>query len=188
MDEVFTLPKPFSLNIDEARRGDPSAEEIIADLYVKLRPAMVSYIYHLIGSTRDAEDIVQIAFIQLFDQLNNKKDIRNVRGWLYKVARNFAIESVRSADRRETLFRNWFGESQQEVSSASIEQDLIQQEQIAHALAGLSEKERDCLMLRAEGLSYKEIADVLETTAKSVSVYLARGLKKFESNNEDERR
>ena len=55
----------------------------------------------------------------------------------------------------------------------------------AESLELLNEKEQRCLMLRAEGLSYQEIADVLETTAKSVSVYLARGLKKFESKNED---
>ena len=35
-------------------------------------------------------------------------------------------------------------------------------------------------MLRAEGLSYLEIAETLDISAKSVSVYLARGLKKFE--------
>jgi len=42
-------------------------------------------------------------------------------------------------------------------------------------------------MLRVEGLSYQEIADVLETSAKSVSVYLARGLKKFDSRYENKK-
>ena len=65
MDEVLTLPKPFSLNIDEIRRGNPNAEDFVTDLYVKLRPSLVSYVYHLIGSTSDAEDVVQVAFTAL---------------------------------------------------------------------------------------------------------------------------
>ena len=183
MDEVLTLPKPFSLNIDEIRRGSTNAEDFVTDLYVRLRPALMSYVYHLIGSTRDAEDVVQVAFIQLFDQLNAQVEIKNVRGWLYKVVHNLAIDLVRRADRRDTLFTQWIADY--EPDTGSIEQDLIRREQIERSLALLNEKEQRCLMLRAEGLSYQEIADVVDTTAKSVSVYLARGLKKFESKNED---
>src|SRR5258708_29327572 len=108
MDEVLSLAKPFSLNIEEIRRSSPGTEDFVTDLYVKLRPSLISYVYHLIGSTRDAEDVVQVAFIQLFDQLNAEVDIKNVRGWLYKVVHNLAIDQVRRLDRRETLFTQWF--------------------------------------------------------------------------------
>ena len=57
---------------------------------------------------------------------------------------------------------------------------MIRRQQVRQVLGGLNERERRCLMLRAEGLSYKEIGDVLEMSAKSVSVYLTRGLKKIE--------
>jgi RNA polymerase sigma factor (sigma-70 family) len=66
----------------------------------------------------------------------------------------------------------------------STENDLIVQEQITNSLQVLNEREKHCLMLRAEGLSYQEIGDVLGISQKSVSVYLARGLKKFEVRNE----
>jgi RNA polymerase sigma-70 factor (ECF subfamily) len=188
MDEVLTLPKPFSLNIDEIRRGSPSAEDFVTDLYVKLRPSLISYVYHLIGSTRDAEDVIQVAFIQLFDQLNENVEIRNVRGWLYKVVHNLAIEQVRTIGRRETLFKQWFADYERTSDPQSAEQDLIRRDSIEKSLGLLNEKEQRCLMLRAEGLSYQEIAEVVDTTAKSVSVYLARGLKKFESKNEDKQR
>src|SRR6185369_6817160 len=108
MDEVLSLPKPLSLNIDEIRRGSPSTEDFVTDLYVKLRPSLLSYVYHLIGSTRDAEDRGQVAFLQLFDQLNENVEIKNVRGWLYRVLHNLAIEQVRTLDRRESLFKRWF--------------------------------------------------------------------------------
>ena len=58
----------------------------------------------------------------------------------------------------------------------------IRKQRIAMSLGNLNERERHCLLLRAEGLSYKEIADVVGISAKAVSVYLARGLKKFEAD------
>lgn len=187
MDEILSLPKPFSINLEEIRRGNPDAEDFVTELYVKLRPSLLSYVYHLIGSTRDAEDLVHIAFLQLFDQLSQKTEIQNVRGWLYRVVHNLAIEQVRQVDRREALFKKWFTDYAEKADVPSAEQALIEREQIEKSLALLNEKEQRCLMLRAEGLSYQEIADVLETSAKSVSVYLARGLKKFESKNEDKK-
>lgn len=185
MEDVLPLPRSISLNIDDIRRGAPGPEEFVTDLYVKLRPFLLSYVYHLIGSTRDAEDVVQVAFIQLFDQLKTGVEIQNVRGWLYRVVHNLAIELVRRAGRRESLFKQWIQDYTPPIAEASAEETLIKREQIELSLSRLNEKERHCLMLRAEGLSYQEIADVIDTTAKSVSVYLARGLKKFESRNED---
>jgi RNA polymerase sigma-70 factor (ECF subfamily) len=184
---ILSLPQPFSLNLEEIRRDNPKAEDIVTDLYVKLRPTLLSYVYHLIGSTRDAEDLVQIAFLQLFDRLSQKAEIQNVRGWLYGVVHNLAIEHVRQINRRESLFKKWFSGYDEKTDALSAEESLIEREQIEKSLGLLNEKEQRCLMLRAEGLSYQEIADVLETTAKSVSVYLARGLKKFESRNEDKK-
>lgn len=179
---ILALDKPISLNIEETRPGDSKPEDVVTDLYVKLRPSLLSYVYHLIGSTRDAEDLVQIAFLQLFNHLNQNSEIRNVRGWVYRVVHNLAIEHVRQVGRRESLFNKWFSGYQEQSDALSVERELIEREQIEKSLALLNEKEQRCLMLRAEGLSYQEIADVLDTTAKSVSVYLARGLKKFESN------
>src|SRR5688572_18393910 len=123
MDETLPLPQPFSLTLDDIRRG-PGVEDVVTELYIKLRPALVSYVYHLVGSTRDAEDVVQITFIQLFDQLNANVEIRNVRGWLYKVVHNLAIEDVRRSGRRETLFNQWLVNYEWTENADSIETAL----------------------------------------------------------------
>ncbi len=104
MNETLSLPQPFSLNIDDYARRNSGSEEIVTDLYVKLRPALVSYVYHLTGATRDAEDVVQITFFQLFDRLNEGVEIPNVRGGVYRVAHNLAIDEVRQVGRRQTIF------------------------------------------------------------------------------------
>lgn len=182
MDEVLSLPKPLSLNIEELRRASPSVEDFVAEVYGVLRIPLISYVYHLLGSTRDAEDVVQVAFVRLFAQLSSGAEMRNVRGWLYCVAHNVAVEMGRSVSRRETLLRSWLPLHQE--STDTLERDVIRRDRIKKALSILSEKEYQCLMLRAEGFTYKEIAEVIGTTDVAVSGALARGLKKFESRNE----
>src|SRR6185369_13131290 len=135
MDEVLSLPKPLSLNIDEIRRGSPSTEDFVTDLYVKLRPSLLSYVYHLTGSTRDAEDLVQIAFLQLFDRLKDGEQIRNVRGWLYRVVHNLAIDEVRQVGRRKSLFERWLPGYEQERDERSAEQALIAREEMDRVLS-----------------------------------------------------
>ena len=66
------------MNKADARLGEGSNEEVVTALYEQLRPALLGYVYHLTGSARDAEDLVQIAFLQLFDQLSRRSEIRNV--------------------------------------------------------------------------------------------------------------
>jgi len=182
-DQVLPLPRALTLEEVDARRRGQSTEEVVTALYEQLRPSLLSYAYHLTGSTRDAEDLVQIAFVQLFDQLSNRSDIRNLRGWIYRAVHSLAISNARIA-RRHSVIKEWFSDVHT-VDPQTAEQELIQRQEIERALSVLGERERHCLMLRAEGLSYQEIAEVLEVSAKSVSVYLARGLKKFGTQHED---
>src|SRR6185436_6230433 len=188
MDEDQALPLPRALTLGEvdSRRGKQSKEDIVSALYEALRPSLLTYAYHLIGSTRDAEDLVQIAFLQLFDQLSYRSDIKNPRGWIFRALHSLAINNASHSARRESLIREWFADAN-EVDKSTAEDQVMKQQEIERALGLLGERERHCLLLRAEGLSYQEIAEVLEISAKSVSVYLARGLKKFEARYEDDK-
>ena len=187
MEEDFAIPLPrvLAMNEAEARRSGHDNEEVVTALYEQMRPALLGYVYHLTGSARDAEDLVQIAFLQLFDQLGRGPEIKNMRGWIYRAAHSLAVNQVSRSHRRDLLLQDWFGETaSQEIEST--EEALARREEIERALGQVTERERHCLMLRAEGLSYQEIGEVLEISAKSVSVYLARGLRKFESQDENQ--
>jgi RNA polymerase sigma-70 factor (ECF subfamily) len=180
MEEDFAISLQRVFDIEEAktRRSDHSNEELVTALYEQLRPALLGYVYHLTGSARDAEDLVQIAFLQLFDRLGRRSEISNPRGWLYRAAHSLAINHVGRSRRHDSLIKEWLGDAAPDTVD-SAEEALARREEIEQALQRVNERERHCLMLRAEGLSYQEIADVLDISAKSVSVYIARGLKKF---------
>lgn len=185
-DLVIPLPRVFAMNDVDARRSGQSNEQVVTALYEQMRPSLLGYVYHLTGSMRDAEDLVQIAFLQLFDHLGRGSSIRNLRGWVFRAAHNLAVNHVSRSRRHDSLINEWLVDRETDHTE-NAEENLARREEIERALRRVTERERHCLMLRAEGLSYQEIGDVLEISAKSVSVYLARGLKRFETqdaNNE----
>jgi RNA polymerase sigma factor (sigma-70 family) len=98
---------------------------------------------------------------------------------MYKVCRNLAIDYLRRRDRGQIVATEWKVERERKQAEATVEERMDWSEQIEILLDELNERERHCLLMRADGLSYKEIAQALEISAKAVSVYLVRGLKKF---------
>src|SRR5690349_1959556 len=102
-DRAFPLPRALSLETVDARRSEQSTEEVVTAFYEQLRPSLLSYAYHLTGSTRDAEDLVQIDFLQLFDQLGQRSDIRNLRGWIYRAVHSLAISNARVTQRDSVI-------------------------------------------------------------------------------------
>jgi RNA polymerase sigma-70 factor (ECF subfamily) len=180
---ALNLAQMFGLDSIETRRTPP-LEETIVELYATMRAPLLSYAYQVVGSSGDAEDLVQVAFLRLFDQLQRRDPIQNLRSWLYRVVHNLAIDYLRRQGKEDSAISEWTIHRALEAGPKTVEHDLIQRQRIAGSLELLNIREKRCLLLRAEGLSYKEIGDVLSISAKAVSVYLARGLKKFEVRNE----
>ena len=169
------------LSFESAAQHRPQAlEEIVAELYAAMRSPLVAYAYQVVASTGEAEDLVQVAFLRLFDHLRRRAHIQNLRSWLYRVVHNLAIDHLRRQGKEESTVTEWLKQRAVDFAPHSAEDTLIRRQRIAVSLQLLNVREKHCLILRAEGLSYKEIGDVLSISAKAVSVYLARGLKKFE--------
>jgi RNA polymerase sigma-70 factor (ECF subfamily) len=178
-EHILNLSQVFGSEQTENLRRTQQLEERIVELYVTMRPSLLGFAYHVVGSSGEAEDLVQSAFLKLFDQLKRDAQIQNLRSWLYRVVHNLAIDYVRRKGNRESVQAEWVALRSLTETAHSAEHNLIQNQRISGSLKALNERERHCLMLRAEGLSYGEIGDVLEISPKAVSVYLARGLKKF---------
>ena len=180
---ALQLAEAFTLDSVGGSRT-PALEETVVELYAAMRIPLLSYAYQIVGSTGDAEDLVQVAFLKLFDQTRRREPIQNLRSWLYRVVHNLAVDFLRHQGKEDSVLSEWAFDRALEAAPSSAEDDLIQRQLIAGSLQLLNLREKQCLMLRAEGLSYKEIGDVLSISAKAVSVYLVRGLRKFEVRDE----
>jgi len=128
-----------------------------------------------------AEDVTQEAFIKLYKHMDSITDEEMLRPWLIRVAINLARNTIRGHIRANTREENYVKESA-ELSVYSVESDYEEQagiNEIYAALNKIKEPLRSCLVLKQQGLSYKEIAGSLELNETSIGTYVARARQEF---------
>jgi len=146
----------------------------VAALYEELRMDVYRYVLTLAVPPQTAQDITQDSFVRLYEALHQGTAIQNARAWLLRVAHNLAINAVRA--------KNFSSEQltlDDAVTSESIEDRLIQEERRGRfraAIALLSVQQRACLELRAQGLRYREVAEIMGISNSAVGEFLRRAI------------
>ena len=128
-----------------------------------------------------AEDVTQEVFLRLYKNLDSIADEEMLRPWLIRVALNVARNTLRGNIRANTRDENYVKESV-DKSFFSVESDYEEQtgiNEIYRALNKVKEPLRSCLVLKQQGLSYKEIAESLSLNETSIGQYVARARKEF---------
>ena len=149
-------------------------------LFREMRKPLLRYLVCLGLSIDEAQDVVQDAFLGLHRHLSSGGSKENIRGWLFRVAHNRARNHQNSYDRR-------FGASLDPefdslLDEATPERVVLEKEkfrQMGKAIRALTDCERECLLLRAEGLRYREIGEVLEIPTSTVGDTVDRAVKKL---------
>src|SRR5271168_935379 len=149
-------------------------------LYRELRKPLLRYLVSIGLSADEAQDVVQDAFVSLHRHLASGGSQENIRSWLFRVAHNGARNRQNSYDRR-------FGKPLNPqldliAYEATPEQVVLAKEKfrrLGKAILLLTESERECLLLRAGGLRYREIAEVLGIPTSTVSDTVDRAIKKL---------
>ncbi len=137
------------------------------------------YLWRLFdGSVEDAEDCLQDTFLKAFQAYHRLRPNSNYRAWLYKIATNSALTSLKK-NRRQTDFKEDL-----DVDNASSLDEVVEQritlEQIARAVDALPEKQKSALILRKyQALSYDEIATIIGGDEGSARANVYQGLRKL---------
>ncbi len=181
------MPEPDSVARWELAAGGksrraplPTADELqVIHLFDELRPRLLRYLLGFGLPAQDAEEVIQEVFLALFQHLQRGKSRQNLRGWIFRVAHNLGLKR-RLATTRETVLG-----SQEALASIrpdpaeNPEERLLNKQRhqrLQAVLRALPEQDRCCLSLRAEGLRYRDIAEVLDISLASVSASLGRSL------------
>ena len=162
------------------RESGPTPLEIeVTDLFDQLRAPLLRYLSAFGLSAQDSEEVVQEVFLALFLHLRSDKPRTNLQAWIFRVAHNLGLKRCQAI---------------RKVSMAGIEQlapvdtALNPEEQAASrqrnikltaVVRALPEQDRRCLYLRAEGLRYREIVEVLGISLGAVAQSLERSLEKL---------
>lgn len=128
-----------------------------------------------------AEDVTQEVFIRLYRNLDKISDGEMLRPWLIRVALNVARNTLRGNIRANTRDEKYV-KDMVENGVISVEYEYEQQSEVSEiyrALGKLREPMRSCLVLRQQGLTYREIAESLSLNEASIGTYVARARQEF---------
>ena len=126
-----------------------------------------------------ADDIAQESFIRLYRR-GSMPDVP--AAWLVTVAHNLLRDDHRRRTRRRGLLSRRAGEVPSADPAPDTDAGALAAERIAsarRALALLSERDRQLLLLRHEGYEYREIAQILNLAPSSIGTMLARAGEAF---------
>lgn len=145
------------------------------------REPLVRYVYRMTGDAGRAEDVVQTAFVRFLEEADS---VERPRSWLFTVATNLVRDQQRKQKRRRELSAGESGTSGPAPpdEAAELRRDL---EEVRSALYRLDDRDRALLLLRAEGFSYREIADSLGLAQGSIGPMIGRALGRLRDETGD---
>ncbi len=166
-----------------ARAGPDAADHAESDVLVlfdRYAPQLLHYASSFGLASHEAEDVVQDTFVALFRHLQLGRNQSNLVGWLFQVAHNLALKQ-RGKRRRQQERGSWDEAlvGQQTDPAPNPEARLMARERRRHlwsVVGALPERERRCLFLRAEGLTYRDIATTLSLSLGGVAKALTRAM------------
>jgi RNA polymerase sigma-70 factor (ECF subfamily) len=169
--------------LDQEGQRTLKLEERITQMYVELREPVYRYLLCLSVSPTEADEIVQETFFRLYRHVHAGGREDNLRGWIFRVAHNISINDFKSRKRFVSSAPEDLFELDAVVDPRrGPEELLLRKEKMARvhaAISALSEQQKQCLYLRAEGFRYREIAEILEVTISTVVESLRRAIKKL---------
>ncbi len=173
-------PSPYDGCVSAELEGE------VCRLYHENAPGLLRYGAPMAGGAEAAQDAVQEAFLRYFLARAAGQRMRNPRAWLFHVLRNVLLDQRRVADWRKEIGLD------QVPDSADQQQDpelLYSGLELARSLvSALAPRELECIRLRAEGLQYDEIAEVLGVRPGTVAALLARAHQKYRRLSDAESR
>lgn len=173
-------------NVNRFKKGDKTAFE---ELVLKYQDRIYNLCRHMLGNTSDAEDAAQDTFIKAYQKLKDFKPEASLYTWLYRIAVNTCLDY-----KKKPFFESLFMKADEDeeyipeaVSEDPSPEKLYESKQLGLALrkgiGKLSLKLRTVIILKEiEGLSYEEIADILEVSTGTVKSRISRArdeLKKY---------
>ncbi|GCE14086.1 RNA polymerase sigma factor [Tengunoibacter tsumagoiensis] len=167
-------------------------ENALIKLYEQFRRPIHSYTYRLLGSQEDADDITQEVFVRACTAWNGLYERDNLSSWLYRIATNLCVDHLRRRKRimwwplggkHRSLER---GEEPAPLDLTDFLADMggipeiAEREIIRMAFAGMTEEYAVALILSAaQGLTYQEIAHIVNISPNAAATRISRAKKMF---------
>ena len=161
-------------------------------LYEKFRRPIHSYIYRLLGSQDDADDLTQEVFMRAYVAWNDLYDRENLSPWLYRIATNLCVDLLRRRKRISwwpLMRRNRAGEhldgaGEEDISYLPLDNggipEIAEREHIQLTLANMPPDYAIVLVLSAaQGMPYQEIGTIVGISPNAAATRISRAKRMF---------
>jgi RNA polymerase sigma-70 factor (ECF subfamily) len=175
--------------LDALQRDEELAlDEIIGR---KTRP-LTQVVYRILHDEEEARDVVQMAFLRLWENRRRYDPRWSPNTWIYRIATNLAIDHLRARKSREKhqepyrMHLSQVGSRQPEKGLATLQQQEVS-EIFQRLAAELTEKQRLAFLLReVEGLSSAEVAEILSCQESTVRNHVFNARKALQARLREE--
>jgi RNA polymerase sigma-70 factor, ECF subfamily len=168
----------LSLLVAEAKKGDRAAFQSIYELYVR---RIYNFLFRMVGSIEEAEDLVQQTFLVVLQQLGTLRDASQLESWIYKIARNEVYQKYRKKKpgsiEEEGIDLHGIPEERAHGNPERMLLDLELNTVLQEVLNALAPKLREGFIMGViQEMSYEEVAGIVGRSISSVKtdVYRAR--------------
>lgn len=192
----LNFPQTFCLNdlelVERLKKGDEAAFKMIVDTWQDM---VYNTSLGIVQSNEDAEDVAQEVFVQVYESIGQFKGDSKFSTWLYRIAVTKSLDHLRKKKRKKrfAFVQSLFGMNEEEVRH---------EPEFNHPGVSLENKEKAAVLFRAidklpdnqkaaftlhklEGLSYQEVAEIMETTVSSVESLMHRAKTNLKKNLTD---
>ena len=159
--EVFLMERIAS--------GDQLAMEELIELW---KMPMFRFFLRSLNHHEDAEDLTQGVFIRIYRSAERYLPHAKFSTWIFTIARNLLIDEIKKRKRRPQMV---FGEHVERAGEVEVGRSAELSEILMKQLDAIPENHRTALLLRVQReLSYREIAEVMQSTEASVKTWIHR--------------
>ncbi len=170
--------------VEGLRKRDPDAYKVMVEQYL---PQIYRLAYGITQDLMEAQDIAQEVLLTVFTKVEGFQEKSAIHTWIYRITVNASLDRVRARQRKETLPiedflptftpEGWHAQEIVDWSDAPLDQLLDEEarRKIREAIDALPEEMRVVLVMKdVEGLSLKEIGEILELSLPAVKSRLHR--------------
>ena len=160
-----------------SERLQSSDERAFSELFEAMHPVLLRYAWRFTTEREAARDIVQDAFLKLWQVRTTVDPERSLKALLYTIVRNLALNFKRASQHSSGAFPQ-NGPLDQSPSADELVEAKMLEARLHRYIKELPERRREAFMLsRFEGLSHNEIAQVMRLTPRTVNTHIVLALK-----------
>jgi RNA polymerase sigma factor (sigma-70 family) len=162
------------------QQGDQSAFRQLVEQWQHM---VYNTVLGIVQDATEAEDLAQEVFIQVYQSIQQFRAESKLSTWLYRIAVTKALDAERKkkAKKRMSHMRSWLGMEEKEQEPVVFFHPGVQLDNrekaamLFKALRALPDSQRAAFVLiKTEGLSYEDVASVMQTSVKAVEALMHR--------------